>query len=134
DVGKVKAVSVRAKNGAGVVGNTETVTTAPGSDGNHTDGGNNGGITDEVGAPKVSNVAISGKLNVGEVLSGSYVFAAQTGNPADASVAVWGDNGTTVAELDANNGTPVTNGTLPTYTLVTADVGKVKAVSVRAKN
>ncbi|WP_224060419.1 inverse autotransporter beta domain-containing protein [Providencia alcalifaciens] len=134
DVGKVKAVSVRAKNGAGVVGNTETVTTAPGSDGNHTDGGNNGGIIDEAGVPAISNVSISGKLNVGEVLSGSYVFAAQTGNPTDASVAVWGNNGTTVAELDANNGTKVTNGTLPTYTLVAADIGKVKAVSVRAKN
>ncbi|HHR6446007.1 TPA: inverse autotransporter beta domain-containing protein [Providencia alcalifaciens] len=134
DVGKIKMLTVKAINGLNTEGNTETVTTAPGSDGNHTDGGNNGGIVDEAGVPKVSNVAISGKLNVGQVLSGSYVFAAQTGNPTDASVAVWGDNGTTVAELDANNGTKVTNGTLPTYTLVAADIGKVKAVSVRAKN
>uniref|UniRef100_UPI0024320373 inverse autotransporter beta domain-containing protein n=1 Tax=Hafnia alvei TaxID=569 RepID=UPI0024320373 len=75
DVGQVKELSVRARNGVETLGNTLTVTTAPNDSGNNTEGGGDGGIiVDEQAAPSIRNVAISGKLAVGEVLSGSYVF------------------------------------------------------------
>ncbi|WP_227746149.1 hypothetical protein, partial [Hafnia alvei] len=77
---------VRAKNGADVYGNSATVDTAQTGGGNNTEGGDgNGNITDEQAAPSISNVAISGKLAVGEALSGSYTFDAKTGNPTDTS-------------------------------------------------
>ncbi|KKI41631.1 hypothetical protein, partial [Hafnia alvei] len=72
DVGQVLEMSVRAKNGADVYGNSATVDTAQTGGGNNTEGGGEeGAIVDETVAPTISNVAISGKLAVGEALSGS---------------------------------------------------------------
>ncbi|MEB7892092.1 hypothetical protein NGK36_23055, partial [Hafnia alvei] len=65
DAGQVLEMSVRAKNGANVYGNSTTVTTAQTGGGNNTEGGGDGGaIVDETAAPSISNVAISGKLAV----------------------------------------------------------------------
>ncbi|HAT3810721.1 TPA: hypothetical protein I8608_003622 [Morganella morganii] len=133
DAGKVLAVSVQAKNGAGVNGNTLTATTEPGAPGNNTGGGNGGAIVNETAAPEISDLQITGTLAVGESLSGTYVFNPLTGNPEDNSLVAWGEKGTT--EAVAATGTTVTvSGTLPSYTLKTADAGKVIAVSILAKN
>ncbi|HED3891823.1 TPA: inverse autotransporter beta domain-containing protein [Morganella morganii] len=133
DAGKVLAVSVRAKNGAGVDGNTLTATTEPGAPGNNSGGGNNGAIVNETSAPEISDLQITGTLAVGKALSGTYVFNPLTGNPEDNSRVAWGEKGTT--ETAVTSGTTVTvSGTLPSYTLKAADAGKVLAVSVLAKN
>ncbi|MDN6073169.1 MAG: inverse autotransporter beta domain-containing protein, partial [Enterobacterales bacterium] len=82
DVGQVKELSVQARNGLDTLGNTLTVTTAPGDNGNNTEGGGEGGaIVDETAAPSISDVTMSGKLSLGEALSGSYTFVPHTGNP-----------------------------------------------------
>ncbi|EBX3952496.1 hypothetical protein DRV38_25625, partial [Salmonella enterica subsp. enterica serovar Offa] len=66
-------------------------------------------------------------------LSGTYVFNPLTGNPEDNSQVAWGEKGTT--ETRVASGTVVTSsGMLSSYTLKTADAGKVMAVSVLAKN
>ncbi|WP_193771875.1 hypothetical protein, partial [Obesumbacterium proteus] len=98
DAGQVLEMSVRAKNAAKVYGNTATVTTAQNGGGNNTEGGGDGGtIVDETAEPSISTVAISGKLSVGEALSGSYTFVPNTGNPTDASEYQWGVKGTTAS-------------------------------------
>jgi hypothetical protein len=131
DAGKVLAVSVQAKNGAGVNGNTLTATTEPGTQGNNTSGGNGGAVVNETAAPEISDLKITGTLLVGETLSGTYAFNPLTGNPEDKSLVVWGGKGTT----DPATGTAVTTSQiLPPYTLTAADAGKVLAVSVQAKN
>ncbi|MEB7892101.1 hypothetical protein NGK36_23125, partial [Hafnia alvei] len=59
---------------------------------------------DETAAPSISNVAISGKLAVGEALSGSYTFEPHTGNPKDSSEYQWGLEGTTASVVDNGSG------------------------------
>ncbi|HGY2267880.1 TPA: inverse autotransporter beta domain-containing protein [Morganella morganii] len=131
DAGKVKELSVQARNELDITGNTLTVNTRPGAPGNNTGGGNGGAIVNETAAPEISDLKISGTLSVGESLNGTYVFNPQTGNPEDKSLVSWGEKGTT----DATTGTTVTaSQILPPYTLTAADAGKVLAVSVQAKN
>ncbi|WP_072310281.1 inverse autotransporter beta domain-containing protein, partial [Hafnia alvei] len=108
DVGQVKELSVQARNGVETLGNTLTVTTVPDDSGNDTEGGDgNGNITDEQAAPSISNVAMSGKLNVGEALSGSYTFAANTGNATDTSEYQWGVKGSTADVVASGNGSAI---------------------------
>ena len=136
DAGQVLEMSVRAKNGANVYGNSTTVTTAQTGGGNNTEGGGDGGaIVDETAAPSISTVAISGKLAVGEALSGSYTFVPNTGNPTDASEYQWGLEGTTVSVVDNGNGKAIgQSGVVPSYILQSSDAGQVLEMSVRAKN
>ncbi|WP_367300382.1 inverse autotransporter beta domain-containing protein [Hafnia alvei] len=136
DAGQVLEVSVRAKNAADVYGNSATVTTAQTGGGNNTEGGDgNGSITDEQAAPSISNVAISGKLAVGEALSGSYTFDAKTGNPTDTSEYQWGAKGSTASVVESGEGKAISqSGVVPSYTLQSSDAGQVLEVSVRAKN
>ncbi|NLS52097.1 inverse autotransporter beta domain-containing protein, partial [Hafnia alvei] len=136
DVGQVKELSVQARNGVETLGNTLTVTTAPGDNGNNTEGGGEGGvIVDETVAPTISNVAISGKLAVGEALSGSYTFAANTGNSTDTSEYQWGAKGSTANAVENGNGKAISqSGVVPSYTIDSSDAGQVLEVSVRAKN
>ncbi len=134
DVGQVKELSVQARNGVETLGNTLTVTTVPDDSGNDTEGGDgNGNITDEQAAPSISNVAMSGKLNVGEALSGSYTFAANTGNATDTSEYQWGVKGST-ADVVANGSAISQSGVIPSYTIDGSNAGQVLEVSVRAKN
>jgi adhesin/invasin len=131
----VLEVSVLAKNGAGVTGNTDTVTTAQSGGGNNTEGGNNGSIIDEAAAPKISDLNIEGKLAVGQSLSGRYTFDALTGNPKDMSQYLWGHKGTTAEKVASGNGAPVEqSGIIPSYTLVNSDAGQVLEVTLRAQN
>ncbi len=136
DVGQVKELSVQARNGVETLGNTLTVTTVPGDSGNNTEGGGDGGtIVDEAAAPSISTVTISGKLSVGESLSGSYIFAANTGNPTDVSEYQWGEKGTTASVVNSGSGKAIgQSGIVPSYTLQSSDAGQVLEMSVRAKN
>ncbi|WP_336240702.1 inverse autotransporter beta domain-containing protein [Citrobacter werkmanii] len=135
DVGNVMELSVQAKNGATapVLGNVLTVASTPGESGNSTDGGDNGQVIDPEAAPQISNLVMTGTLEVGNKLSATYSFDAKGGEPTDKSTYAWGEKGSTTA-LVANGGSVVTTGTVPDYTLVTTDAGKVMEVSVKAKN
>ena len=136
DVGQVKELSVQARNGMETIGNTLTVTTAPGDNGNNTEGGGDGGaIVDETAAPSISDVAMSGKLSLGEALSGSYTFVPNTGNPTDASEYLWGVEDTTASAVNSGSGKAISqSGVVPSYTLKSSDAGQVLEMSVRAKN
>ncbi|MEY0952210.1 Immunoglobulin-like domain BIg-containing protein, partial [Providencia manganoxydans] len=140
DVGKVKEVSVQAKNGQAVEGNTVTLATdASKEDGNDTNGGDNGGgehggqVIDPAAQPKISTLTLKGTLVVGQALSATYDFDANRGDGKDASRYAWGDKGNTAANVSAGQ-TITTTGEIPSYTLVAADVGKVKEVSALAEN
>ncbi|MEZ2693706.1 inverse autotransporter beta domain-containing protein, partial [Hafnia alvei] len=84
------------------------------------------------GAPMISNLTISGKLALGEQLSGRYHFDSNNGNTEDASLYHWGNEGQTT-DLTGTE-TVITSGTVPSYTLVANDVGQVKELSVQARN
>ncbi|MFB2749865.1 hypothetical protein [Aeromonas veronii] len=149
DVGEVKEVSVQAKNGLAVTGNTVTVDTkgkATDSDGGTGGGGDDttGGsdsdgdgdgdtVIDPTGKPKVSNLRMAGKLEVGESLSATYAFNANGGDTNDRSTYAWGNEGETAAAVPAGQ-TVATSGVVPAVMLTAADVGEVKEVSVQAKN
>ncbi|MCU1719457.1 ZirU family protein [Pseudomonas sp. 5P_3.1_Bac2] len=119
DVGRVLTFEVEAKNAKGVVGNTDRISTAeaPG-----VSGGDNGSIGKKT--PKVSNLSISGLLEPGQTLTGSYDFIDNdddSSNDAanDASVVAW-LNG---AQADSDT----------QYLLHADDVGKVLTFEVTAK-
>ncbi|HDO1359045.1 TPA: hypothetical protein P2Q89_004594, partial [Aeromonas veronii] len=149
DVGEVKEVSVQAKNGLAVTGNTVTVdakgnasdsnggTGGGGSDvdgGTDTDGDGKGDtVIDPTGTPQVSNLRMAGKLEVGESLTATYAFNANGGDASDKSTYAWGNQGETAATVPAGQ-TVANSGVVPGHTLVAADVGEVKEVSVQAKN
>ncbi|MDA1378871.1 hypothetical protein PCI56_02080 [Plesiomonas shigelloides subsp. oncorhynchi] len=84
DVGEIKELSVQARNGLAITGNTLTVDSNMGTaGGDDTSGGadsDGNGKTDTVinpaVGPQISNLRIAGKLEVGQELSGSYVFNA----------------------------------------------------------
>ncbi|HBX67488.1 MAG TPA: hypothetical protein DEG32_15530, partial [Balneolaceae bacterium] len=76
--------------------------------------------------PTVSNVSISGTLEVGETLTGSYDYDDLDSDPESGSVLTWyrsddsgGTNKTAIGGADAT-----------TYTLVSADEGKYMSFSV----
>ncbi|WP_052959293.1 inverse autotransporter beta domain-containing protein, partial [Hafnia alvei] len=83
-------------------------------------------------APMISDLTISGKLAVGEQLSGHYQFDSNNGNAQDSSLYQWGNKGQTAALNNAE--TIITSGSVPSYTLVASDVGQVKELSVQARN
>ncbi|MFJ7311479.1 ZirU family protein [Pseudomonas sp. NPDC098747] len=124
DVGKVLAFEVTAQTTAGVRGNTESITTATAP--SVIGGGSNppGSIEPAEGVPSVSGVDIAGILQVGQDLTGSYLFADNDTDPTndaqnDASTMLWSGGGTSDADK--------------VYRLTTSDVGKVLTFSVTAK-
>ncbi|QTL94391.1 Invasin [Aeromonas jandaei] len=83
--------------------------------------------------PTVSNLRMKGRLEVGQSLSATYTFNANGGDAVDSSTYMWGNQGSTAANV-AGGQTVTTSGMVPDYTLTAADVGSVKEVSVQAKN
>ncbi|ETO41308.1 hypothetical protein X965_10940, partial [Morganella sp. EGD-HP17] len=73
------------------------------------------------------------KLVVDETLSAQYTFNASGGDATDASLYAWGDKGGTAAVVSSGQ-VVTTPGQVPDYPLTAADIGKVKEVSVQAKN
>ncbi|KAB7685355.1 hypothetical protein GBN28_00740 [Plesiomonas shigelloides] len=141
DVGEIKELSVQARNGLAITGNTLTVDSNMGTaGGDDTSGGadsDGNGKTDTVinpaVGPQISNLRIAGKLEVGQELSGSYVFNANGGNQEDKSTYAWGNRGETAADVTAGQ-TIVVSGHIPVLALTTADVGEIKELSIQARN
>ncbi|EMG7889779.1 hypothetical protein V5L74_003564, partial [Enterobacter hormaechei] len=132
DVGKVMELSVQAKNGADVTGNTLTAKSS--ETGNGTEGGNEGGtVIDPAAKPQISALTLAGRLEAGQTLTATYAFAANGGNAQDKSAYAWGYEGTTGPAV-ATGESVATSGQVPGRALTTADVGKVMELSVMAKN
>ncbi|AOM41512.1 inverse autotransporter beta domain-containing protein [Xenorhabdus hominickii] len=82
-------------------------------------------------APLVRNLAITGKLEMGQKLSATYTFNANHGDKTDKSRYIWGNKGST----DVTKGNTITeSGKIPNYTLTQEDAGRVKEVAVQAQN
>ncbi|ELE9247838.1 inverse autotransporter beta domain-containing protein [Enterobacter kobei] len=93
-------------------------------------------------APSAESLTLSGKLAVGETLTGSYTFlqpqaeqkaVKNTVTPEDKSVYVWGEKGKTESDI-ASGKTVTTSGQIPGYTLQPADAGKIIELSLLPKN
>ncbi|MEB2723305.1 invasin domain 3-containing protein [Citrobacter braakii] len=121
DVGKTLTFSVTAKNGAGVMGNTSSITTqdAPGTGGGS--GEKPGEIIDPAAKPVAKNLDITGKLEVGQTLTGSYTFNPNGGDATDKSTLAWSQGG--------QSGITTTM-----YTLNGSDVGKILTFTVTPIN
>ncbi|WP_447884819.1 hypothetical protein [Serratia fonticola] len=135
DAGAVLELSVKAKNGADVEGNTLKVDTSMSGNGNNTsDGGNGGTIVDPTVPPEILNLSVRGKLKVDETLSGEYTFDPKAGDTTDSSVFAWGHKGTTESALLSSPTTVTVSGNVVPYTITEADAGAVLELSVKAKN
>ncbi|WP_145518221.1 adhesion domain-containing protein [Yersinia bercovieri] len=133
DIGRVIELSVQAKNGVGMVGNTLTLASDSEERLNTTDEGDGEGRVADPLSPAVSNLTLSGVLDVNQVLQASYSFSAGQGGSGDKSTFAWGQKGST-ATL-APKGQMVANTGKPTgYTIAKADAGKILEISVQAKN
>ncbi|MFS6817807.1 hypothetical protein WDM02_26555, partial [Citrobacter meridianamericanus] len=122
DVGHILTFSVTAKNGAGVTGNTASINTrdAAGTGGSGS-GENPGEVIDPTIAPAAKDLDITGKLEVGQTLTGRYTFVANGGDTTDKSTYLWTDGG--------QSGITAT-----TYTLNGSDVGKILTFTVTPVN
>ncbi|MHC8346639.1 inverse autotransporter beta domain-containing protein [Pseudomonas sp. RT6P73] len=91
-------------------------------------------------APSISGLRIVGQasrgmpvMEVGQTLSATYAFNANTGHPDDESLYLWGHQATT--ESNVGSGQKVKDrGQVPGYTIGELDLGKVLEVSVQPKN
>ncbi|MGY6233019.1 inverse autotransporter beta domain-containing protein (plasmid) [Enterobacter asburiae] len=134
DAGKVIELSLMAQNGADVSGNILTTDTQQAFNARTVTGGNGGLIIDRGQAPEISNLTLSGVLEVDKELKATYQFDSKAGHPDDRSVFLWGDANTTAGRV-AVSGTPVSiSGQVPEYVLKTADAGKVIELSLMAQN
>ncbi|SHI14780.1 Invasin beta-domain of outer membrane [Pantoea sesami] len=134
DAGKVIELSVMAKNGAGLSGNTLTTDTLQAFNTGTVTGGNNGEAIDPLSSPAVTGLTLSGSLEAGQDLSATYVFDSKNGNPDDRSVFLWGEANTTSGRVDASGTAVTVSGQVPGYELKQGDAGKVIELSVMAKN
>ncbi|WP_186366597.1 adhesion domain-containing protein [Yersinia thracica] len=133
DIGRVMELSVQAKNGVGMVGNTLTLASDSDDRLNITDEGDGEGRVADPFSPMVSNLTLSGVLDVNQVLQASYNFSAGQGGSGDKSTFAWGEKGSTAA-LAPQGQTVTTSGKPTGYTIAKADAGKILEISVRAKN
>ncbi|MEG1247742.1 MAG: invasin domain 3-containing protein [Citrobacter sp.] len=121
DVGKTLTFSVTAKNGAGITGNTDSINTRDAAGTGGGSGENPGEVIDPAARPAAENLNITGKLESGQTLTGSYTFNPNGGDATDKSTFLWTDGG--------QNGVTTT-----TYSLNGSDVGKVLTFTVTPKN
>lgn len=121
DVGKTLTFSVTAKNGAGVTGNTDSINTRDAAGTGGGSGENPGEVIDPAAKPVAENLNISGKLEVGQTLTGSYTFNPNGGDATDKSTFLWTDGG--------QNGITTT-----TYSLNGSDVGHILTFTVTPVN
>ena len=96
-----------------------------------TGGDGSGNITPDASAtPVVSNLSMTGSLQAGKPLAGTYDFDANGGEPTDRSTHTWSGNAAgQLAQADA-----IAEGEVAPYTLTVADVGEIIELSVLAKN
>lgn len=86
------------------------------------------------GVPAVTDLKLSGKLEVGGVLKGSYTFNAEKGDTTDHSLYLWGTKGTTESHVATDGQVVTTSGEAGEYTLKADDAGKVMELAVLATN
>lgn len=91
-------------------------------------------ILEPAAVPAVTDLKLSGKLEVGETLKGSYTFNADGGDTTDKSAFLWGSKGTTAEKVGAEGKTVSVPGQTGDYVLKETDAGKVLELSVQAKN
>ncbi|MCT4737230.1 inverse autotransporter beta domain-containing protein [Raoultella ornithinolytica] len=84
--------------------------------------------------PAVSKPKISGRLEIGGVLKGTYAFTPGEGDATDRSLYYWGEKGATVAHVATDGKTVSASGQTGDYTLTATDAGKVMELAVEAKN
>ncbi|MEB2725499.1 Ig-like domain-containing protein, partial [Citrobacter braakii] len=120
DIGKVLTFSVTAVNGAGVTGNTASISTKDATGVTDGDTNNPGAVVDPAAVPSAENLNISGLLEVGQTLTGSYTFNPNGGDTTDASTFAWDGAGTPVNQT--------------AYGIVAGDVGKILTFAVTPKN
>lgn len=97
-----------------------------------TDGGNGGSIAPDLSAqPIVSDLTLTGTIQVKQTLAATYTWNANGGHPTDKSTYTWrrGIAGTSLA-----TGTVTASETVDGYTLVPADAGEVMELSLTAVN
>ncbi|MCC7005336.1 MAG: putative Ig domain-containing protein [Ottowia sp.] len=136
DAGQVLELSIQAKNGATPtrVGNILTVTTdGNGSGTNNTTGGNGGRVIDPNAIPSITNLTLSGTLQMGSTLNANYIFHANNGDPTDKTTYIWGTQNATAGVVETGRNV-VNSGVVPPYTIQASDVGQILEVSVQAKN
>lgn len=91
-------------------------------------------VLEPYGVPAVTDLKLSGKLEVGGVLKGSYTFNAEKGDTTDRSLYLWGTKGTTESHVATDGQVVTTSGDAGEYTLKAEDAGKVMELAVLATN
>ncbi|MFS6817793.1 hypothetical protein WDM02_26485, partial [Citrobacter meridianamericanus] len=120
DIGKVLTFSVTAVNGAGVTGNTDSISTKDAAGTGGGSGENPGEVIDPAARPSADNLNITGKLEVGQTLTGSYTFKPNGGDTTDKSTFNWDGAGTPVNQT--------------AYGIVAGDVGHILTFTVTPVN
>lgn len=83
-------------------------------------------------APSISNLVMTGSLQLGQVINATYVFESNGGDNRDQSTYQWGPLGSTAAGV--SSGMTVTNSqVVDGYLLTIGDVGSVLELTVEAK-
>ncbi|ENU2135023.1 Ig-like domain-containing protein [Salmonella enterica] len=121
DIGKILTFSVTAVNGAGVTGNTDSISTKDAAGISGGSGENRGEVIDPTIAPAAKDLNITGTLEVGQMLTGSYTFVANGGDTNNHSTLLW-----------TGGGQGRIAGT--SYTLNDKDVGKILTFEVTPVN
>ncbi|MGL5757773.1 inverse autotransporter beta domain-containing protein, partial [Plesiomonas sp.] len=141
DAGQIKEVSIQAENGLSIKGdNVLTVDSSmESSAGNETDGGTpEGEVIDPAMKPQITELTITGTLEIGKSIDGTYKWDARGGEPTDKSNFLWGVKGdNTATELENGKGADIQiSETVPTLKLDEPSIyaGKVVELSVQAEN
>ncbi|MEB2725518.1 hypothetical protein VC180_24480, partial [Citrobacter braakii] len=104
-----------------MTGNTDSINTKDAAGTGGGSGENPGEVIDPAARPAAENLDISGKLESGQTLTGSYTFNPNGGDATDKSTFLWTDGGQTGI-------------TTTTYGLNGSDVGKILTFTVTPKN
>ena len=91
-------------------------------------------IEDPTAEPSITDLQMTGSLEVNGTLAASYKFVGGKGEQTDKSLYSWGTKGQTIAAVSTSKDVVVTSGTVPGYKILGTDVGKVMELSVLAKN
>lgn len=91
-------------------------------------------MVDPQAAPRINNLRMAGKLEVGQYLTATYDFDANGGDGTDRSTYLWGARGSTASGVLGASDTVTASGVVPQIMLLPADAGEVKELSVQAQN
>ncbi|PTU66956.1 hypothetical protein DB032_19520 [Chromobacterium sp. Panama] len=134
DAGRVLELTIEAMNGKSIVGNQLTVRTdSSASEGNETEGGDNGKPIDPNAAPEVAQLKIIGDAKVGQTLTAKYQYQSHSSLGEDNSRYAWGERDSTSEKVEKGK-VVEKSGEVPAYKIQSSDVGRVMEVSVRAEN